>query len=187
MKRRIVSFVGSAVFLTVGAGSGCTSTSGSDDSGTTDGGSDSAKDSGMMMQTLGCTDYCSTFAANCGATPYKYADSATCMAVCMALPLGSGPIGMDTSMQTIACRQYHAGAAATNPTLHCPHAAAWGGGGTCGPSDCDSFCTILGKICPGAMNPWTGTIACTMGCPNLSTMGTVGASSGNTPCTGPAM
>jgi hypothetical protein len=72
---------------------------------------------------------------NCTGSNAEYVDSATCLAMCGAFAAGTAG---DTSGDTLACRTYHAGAAATNPTFHCPH-AGFTGGNLCG-DRCKGFC-----------------------------------------------
>jgi len=102
-------------------------------------------------QAGNCTDYCTSFLANCDSTSwpgnsgYYYADMASCMKVCTAFPLGT--VG-DTSHNTVACRTYHAGAASGNATLHCPHASATGGN-ACG-TYCEAYCNLTLTACTAA-------------------------------------
>ena len=51
--------------------------------------------------------------------------------------------GGDTTGNTIGCRLYHAGAAAADPVLHCPHAGPTGGN-VCG-SWCDNYCQLMAQ------------------------------------------
>ena len=87
-----------------------------------------------------CAAYCAKIAMNCtagdGGSNAQYADTATCNTYCSSA--SHWPAGMtgDTSGDTIGCRLYHAGAAAADPVLHCPHAGPTGGN-VCG-SWCDN-------------------------------------------------
>ena len=65
-----------------------------------------------------CENYCQLMAKNCVGANAVY-DSATCMTKCTGIPT-TGTVGA-MSGNTIQCRIYHLSAAASNPTLHCPH------------------------------------------------------------------
>jgi hypothetical protein len=161
---------------------GCSSTStntdgGGGDSGNADsggGGDSGGGDSGGL--SVSCTNYCNTIKTSCTGANQQYADDATCMAVCGAFTLGSAG---DSTMNTVACRQYHAGAAAGGATAagtHCPHAGPWGGG-ACG-TVCDGYCTVETKLCTGNNAQFANTGECTTAC-GAWTAGDAGASSGN--------
>lgn len=66
------------------------------------------------------------------------------MGSCAAIPQNGKD--MDASGNTMQCRVYHTGAAASGADLHCPHAGP-SGGGACG-SLCESFCSIATAVCP---------------------------------------
>jgi len=66
------------------------------------------------------------------------------MSSCAAFPLGADA---DTAGNTLGCRIYHAGAAASAPTVHCPHAGP-SGGATCG-SYCEAYCNLTKTACSG--------------------------------------
>jgi len=75
-------------------------------------------------------DICSTFCQLSGKIcPSNYASAATCKTACTAWITKIGG-ALDTSGDTYGCRLYHLGAAATDPTTHCPHAVA--SSATCG-------------------------------------------------------
>src|SRR5262245_2561842 len=75
-----------------------------------------------------CTDYCNIIMGNCTMGNAQYSGMDQCVASCKAFKVGTA---MDTSGNTLGCRQYHAGAAAGDPNTHCPHAGP-GGDGMCG-------------------------------------------------------
>jgi hypothetical protein len=50
-----------------------------------------------------------------------------CLSTCNGASWSIGTAGA-TSGNSIACRTYHAGAAAGDPATHCPHAGPTGGG-----------------------------------------------------------
>lgn len=92
-----------------------------------------------------CTDYCTTILANCSGNNAQYGGAdpmVSCMASCQAFPTGTAA---DMSGNTRGCRVYHAGAAAADAALHCPHAGA-GGGGACG-NPCDHYCDVVADAC----------------------------------------
>ena len=60
---------------------------------------------------------------NCTGANVVY-DAATCMTKCMTIPT-IGNVN-DMTGNTIQCRIYHLGAAATDPALHCPHSKTVG-------------------------------------------------------------
>lgn len=93
---------------------------------------------------LDCATYCATIMANCGGGNMQYSSEASCLGACAAFDPGTAA---DTSGNTLGCRTYHAGAAASDPGLHCAHAGPSGGGGACG-DYCPSFCAIATTICP---------------------------------------
>jgi hypothetical protein len=74
-----------------------------------------------------CATYCTDFAANCVDDLYTYDDNDDCLAQCGTWYAGTSK---DTAGHTVGCHTYHANAAMEDPGLHCPHAAA-GGGGIC--------------------------------------------------------
>ena len=70
--------------------------------------------------TLSCTDYCTDYLAVCSTDPNNtYADMAECETICAGFACGASG---DTEGNTLGCRIYHTGAAATAPADHCPHA-----------------------------------------------------------------
>jgi hypothetical protein len=120
-----------------------------------------------------CTDYCTAIMKNCtggdgssnGGNPdatkthQQYSAVENCMAACTAFPVGTLA---DTSGNTLGCRLYHANAAASDATLHCPHAGP-GGDGTCG-SACDGYCQLVDKFCVGAAKIYADDAACHARC-----------------------
>jgi hypothetical protein len=74
---------------------------------------------------LSCTAYCATIATNCTGANEQYDNENECVTECASWPVGT-PI--DQAGDTLGCHNYHAGAAAADPGLHCPHAGPTGGG-----------------------------------------------------------
>jgi len=130
-----------------------------------------------------CSAYCAKIAMNCTAGSgdagghAQYMDSASCNTYCTTA--AAWPAGMtgDTSGNTIGCRLYHAGAAAADPTTHCPHAGPTGGD-VCG-SWCDNYCQLMAKNCTGA-NAVYDAATCMSKCTTIPTSGQPNDTTGNT-------
>src|SRR5262245_5576880 len=90
-----------------------------------------------------CAAYCTAIQANCTAANLQWADTATCMAACAHLPVGTMA---DMGGDTLGCRLYHANAAHTAPDTHCVHAGP-SGAGVCG-MPCMGFCDLVVAECP---------------------------------------
>jgi hypothetical protein len=140
------------------ADSGGTTDSGNtaDTGGGTDSGKDSGTDTGTTTDggseaglAVSCANYCNIIATNCTAANQEYVNNATCLAMCANMTPGTAG---DTSGDTLACRQYHAGAAAGNAALHCRH-AGFSGADTCGTSHCAAFCKQDIALCGGQTTP----------------------------------
>src|SRR5262245_42399474 len=101
-------------------------------------------DSGRGGLTLDCDSYCNAINTACTATRKQYASVQNCLDACADLPLGALS---DTSGNTLGCRVYHTTAAMTDPATHCVHAGP-SGGGQCGASICEGFCSIAVSECP---------------------------------------
>jgi hypothetical protein len=112
-------------------GAGCGNSGGETGAG---GGSDAG--------TPTCEDYCTTVTKNCADANAVYVSKDVCLAACKELPVGTTA---DTTGNTLGCRSYHAGAAASNATLHCPHAGP-GGAGYCG-TNCEGYCNLAQAVC----------------------------------------
>jgi hypothetical protein len=164
------------------------------DTGAADAGkADTSVDSGPAPS---CTEYCTKIAANCTADAgqLQYASTAVCMAVCTSFPAGTAA---DTAGNTLGCRVYHAGAAASDAVTHCNHAGITGGdkdptdsaGGPCG-EGCEAFCNEAAVACttatsPMGMAPWATKDACMTECktfPASTTTFTSGATGDNFNC-----
>ncbi len=160
--------------LVAGCGDDTTSSSGADMSIAHDLASGSAPT---------CAAYCAKIQMNCtagsgdGGGNQQYPDVNTCTSYCMtAAAWPAGMIG-DTSGNTIGCRLYHAGAAAADPVLHCPHAGPTGGA-VCG-ALCDNYCQLMAKNCTGA-NAVYDAATCMAKCAMLGTQGHANDTTGNT-------
>jgi hypothetical protein len=130
-------------------------------------GSTSSPDSGSANPDTGgggapsCAAYCTASLANCASMEPQYADMASCMGACAALTPGTST---DTSGNTLGCRVYHTGAAATMPGMeHCLHGGP-AGYGVCGTNQCEPFCQIALHACTGANQQWATMAACMTDC-----------------------
>jgi hypothetical protein len=129
-----------------------------------------------------CSTYCSKIQSACtgaggdgGAGHAQYPDTATCTSYCSSEGWPTGMSG-DTSGNTLGCRIYHATAAASDPTTHCPHAGP-SGGNVCG-TWCDNYCQLMAKNCTGS-NAVYDAATCMTKCMTIPTTGNPGATSGN--------
>ncbi len=169
----------SSLWLFAASGA-CKSSNKSNTTGTaTDGGSTSA-DTGTAADSGGsssggptCAAYCTAIMTNCtggdgssgGGAPdatkthQQYSKLDNCMMACSAFPVGKLS---DMGGNTLGCRLYHAMAAASDATLHCPHAGP-GGDGVCGAA-CDGYCQLVGKFCVGAAKIYSDDAACHARC-----------------------
>ncbi|MEZ4469038.1 MAG: hypothetical protein R3F43_32550 [bacterium] len=117
-----------------------------------------------------CEVYCDEMELNCAGT---YADRAACMNACSVIP-ADGDSGA-TAGNTIQCRIYHAGyPASTDGALHCPHAAAEGGG-VCG-DYCEVYCGLMAQNCGGY---YADEATCMSACGVMPTDGAPNATDGN--------
>lgn len=108
------------------------------------------------MPVEGCAGYCELITANCGGDFTQYGAPATCLSSCEAFAPG---VEGDMAGNTLACRTYHAGAAAMADDVHCTHAGP-GGDGACG-TNCEGFCAIAADACPEA---WPDIDSCLTAC-----------------------
>jgi hypothetical protein len=133
-------------------------------------------DDTTVDETPTCAAWCTALAASCSADPtYGFMDETQCNAYCGAVAIPAGTAA-DTSGNTLGCRTYHAGAAAGDPTTHCPHASA-SGGSVCG-SLTENYCHMAENICTGD-NAITWTTDCMTDAAAIPTDGTPGATGGN--------
>jgi hypothetical protein len=100
-------------------------TGGGGDTGTTPD-TGTSPDTGVVV-TNDCAGYCGATLAACTGDLAQYSSMAECMAICTDAAWPAGTPGA-TSGNTIACRIYHAGVAASMPMVHCAHTGATGGG-----------------------------------------------------------
>jgi hypothetical protein len=118
------------------------------------GGDDGGGKDAPPAAELTCASYCSSINANCTTTNSQFQGMTDCMASCTHYPLGALS---DMSGNTLGCRIYHAGAAASGPDVHCRHAGP-GGNTACG-DNCLGFCTLVLGSCTGAYMQYNGDMS----------------------------
>lgn len=166
MNRNLLVLVGLAGSLSLAFASGC-GDSGSDSGGGTAGGNapvgggtdgGGPTDGGNPPEGGGtpgpatCASYCAAITDACNSPNQQWPNEPACVEACAAFMPGTPG---DTSMNTLECRAYHAGVAATTePAVHCVHAGPLGSGDDagngCGVGNldrCASFCRIAQEIC----------------------------------------
>jgi hypothetical protein len=164
-----------ALFAAVAALAGC-----GDDTTTGADMSVAAADLSMPAGGPTCAQYCDKIALSCaafdGGSFAQYADTAACNAWCTTAAGWPAGVNGAQSGNTIACRDYHAGAAAANPAVHCPHAGPTGGG-LCG-SYCENYCQLMARNCTGANAVYDMT-TCMSKCAMIPTNGNANDQAGN--------
>jgi hypothetical protein len=92
-----------------------------------------------------CIDYCDTVMAACLEPFAVYPSRNVCLGICRNLDEGDPTT---KTGNTVACRAEQARLAKDSQEMdtYCPSAGP-GGAGVCG-ADCDSYCTLYGKLCP---------------------------------------
>ncbi len=126
---------------------------------------------------LTCADYCTLVTTNCTAANAQYADMAECMTQCTTAAIPVGTAGMMAG-NTLGCRVYHGGVAATDPATHCPHAGL-SGAGVCG-TVCEAYCGLIARSCTGDDQQYPDSDACLRACEVLPDTGAIGATDGDT-------
>ena len=112
-----------------------------------------------------CEAYCDAITASCSGENAQYQDHASCMIYCESyaqLPIGELS---DTAGNTVGCRTYHAGVAATDEAsaeVHCPHAGP-SGGDVCG-TWCENYCDLAATNCTGSNALFTDDASCAAAC-----------------------
>jgi hypothetical protein len=98
-----------------------------------------------------CANLCQLVQTTCTGDNAVYESEEQCLAVCEVFEPGTGT---DNGPNTVGCRNYHAGSAATAPGTHCKHAGP-SGDGHCGAymeaenrsGNCESYCLLLETAC----------------------------------------
>jgi hypothetical protein len=104
---------------TGGGGSGGSTTTSTTSTTTT---TTTTTTTGGAMAT--CASFCADYIATCTTAP-DWATAGECETECAGWAQG---MPGDMGGNTLECRAYHVGAAANDPTTHCPHAGSNGGG-----------------------------------------------------------
>lgn len=110
------------------------------------------------VEPVSCEAYCTRVMGNCVGSLKQYENEFECLKMCRQLPLGTGA---DQQGNTVGCRHYHA--AAVPQTIHCPHAGPYGGG-MCGASRCEAFCTMALSTCGTDGGAFTSRAQCDQAC-----------------------
>ena len=119
-----------------------------------------------------CAAYCDKIQLNCiagdGGGSAQYPGTSDCINHCMTAAAWPAGRSGDTSGNSIGCRLYHAGAAAADPLLHCPHAGPTGGN-VCG-TWCENYCQLMAKNCTGSSSVYDAP-TCMTRCATIPTNG----------------
>ncbi|MEW5847592.1 MAG: hypothetical protein AB2A00_02220 [Myxococcota bacterium] len=155
------------------ASSSSSSSSGSSSSGGgTSSSSSSASSSGSSSGgRTPCDDYCDTVMENCTGANQQYEQRDICWLGCQYV-MAAGQAG-DQTGNSLACRSYHAQAAASDPATHCEHAGP-GGGGVCG-NPCDYYCDLVAVACSGTNAIYADRVACLSTCADFPEEGSPAA------------
>ncbi|MBL8720578.1 MAG: hypothetical protein JNL79_31625 [Myxococcales bacterium] len=122
-----------------------------DTGGPTDTGSgETATDGGTKVD---CATYCDKVTANCTGANAQYPSKAFCLNICARFDVGTAA---DKTGDTLGCRLFHAGEAATDAATSCRRAGMTGGL-TCGTDRCATFCKIAIAQCKPSSGLISGT------------------------------
>ncbi len=122
-----------------------------------------------------CANYCAAVTDACTGENAAYGSEQACLDYCNTFgQLPEGTAGA-TDGNSIACRLYHAGVAATsdaNAAIHCPHAGPTGGD-VCG-SWCTNYCHLATANCTGTDAIYANADDCTVACATMDATGFIG-------------
>lgn len=124
-----------------------------------------------------CDNYCAVMGNVCTGGDAQYAGTAECLTYCEQVGAFAAGAASDTDVNTVSCRLFHAGAAASDAT-HCAHAGPTGGG-ACG-SWCDNYCDLAMTHCTGGDALYASAAACQTACAAFPTTGAIGDADGDT-------
>lgn len=124
-----------------------------------------------------CASYCTAVMANCAGDDAQYASEQACLDHCGTSAGWDAGAATDTDGNTIGCREYHAGVAATDAALHCPHAGP-SGGNVCG-TWCDNYCQLSAKNCLAGDELFVDDAACQTACGLYDTSADPGVAGGD--------
>jgi hypothetical protein len=158
--------LGGGTTTTTGTGTGTTGTGTT--KATTGTGTTTSGSTGTSMAAT-CDAYCAAIDAACGEPLAQYASVDACGEICLSFAQGTLP---DTAMDTLECRAYHAGAAASSADPHCFHAGPLGGapgpaGDGCGTDRCAAFCNAALQVCDGNNVVWATAADCLADCDQM--------------------
>jgi hypothetical protein len=144
---------------------------------------DSGGDDDDSATPTACETYCSLAMGSCTGENAIYPDVGSCLDACAGIP-ATGNDG-DPSGNTVQCRTYHLGVAATmQPELHCTHGNQFGGTGAtgfpCSDDLCDPYCALMAENCTGAASQFADAAACATSCSGYPATGTLGDTGGDT-------
>jgi len=124
-----------------------------------------------------CQEYCVAITESCTGDNAQFDGLYDCYDYCVYV--GGWDTGTldDTSGPTLGCRLYHAGAAASNPETHCPHAGPTGGD-VCG-NACDAYCDSAMQNCTDGNALFDSRTECMATCGSFPTSGNDGDATGN--------
>jgi len=141
------------------------------DQGTPDAAPDGTPDATPdATSTATCASYCATITASCTGTEAQYDSENQCLTVCNEWAGWDAGNDGDQSGNTIACRLYHANAAASTmpdaAATHCPHAGP-SGGNVCG-TWCENYCDLSARNCADSNAIYASEAECTATCAGLT-------------------
>jgi hypothetical protein len=103
-----------------------------------------------------CDAYCDTMQSNCAGANAQYPSKAACVKACNFIPEGAPS---DQAGNSLACRVFHAAAAATDAGQSCPSAGP-SGAGVCG-TPCEGYCNLMIGVCTSEFTDYSD---CTTKC-----------------------
>jgi len=108
-----------------------------------------------------CEDYCNTQSANCVGDDAIDFGTDGCLTTCAGYTEGASS---DQGVDSAYCRDFHADLAASNASLHCPHASPSGGGVCVSSQICEDYCNTQSANCVGDDAIDFGTDGCLTTC-----------------------
>lgn len=142
--RAIVGIEGGDPYIWSSTGAGAAG--GGDDAGDTD-----------ATTAFSCATYCEQVTASCTEDNRVFPTNDACLALCPHLTLGTTA---DTDMNTIGCRYGTAKSIFNNGEIDLCPAVGPGGNDLCG-TNCDAYCELMKKVCPGS---FVDDAACDLEC-----------------------
>lgn len=113
---------------------------------------------------VSCEEYCATVQAGCTGANAVYFSLEACNSLCPFMTLGAAD---DQMKNTVGCRLDLANLAKVANDVEGCKGAGPAGNDLCG-SNCESYCALLGAICPNELtNHFGGAQQCLMDCMNI--------------------